>query len=185
MPERLRSDNGPEFIASCMQDWLKAQEIKTLYIKPGSPWENGHIESFHDKLRDECLNRELFGNLHEARVILEGWRVESNERRPHSALGYRTPSEYAGSRTNRFDGGCAPPNPAPLAAAGVRGELRINATSGKQTKTKTLRNLQNFSYDVSHLRGHANGRSGRGCRAWCYWNARSDWKCQGACSLHC
>jgi transposase InsO family protein len=71
VPEHLRSDNGPEFIASCMQDWLKAQEIKTLYIKPGSPWENGHIESFHDKLRDECLNRELFGNLHEARVILQ------------------------------------------------------------------------------------------------------------------
>ena len=71
VPEHLRSDNGPEFIASCMQDWLKAQEIKTLYIKPGSPWENGHIESFHDKLRDECLNRELFGNLQEARVILE------------------------------------------------------------------------------------------------------------------
>ncbi len=117
-----------EFIASCMQGWLKAQEIKTLYIKPGSPWENGHIESFHDKLRDECLNRELFGNLREARVILESWRLEYNERRPHSALGYRTPNEYAESRTNRLNGGCAPPNPAPLAAAGVRGELRINAT---------------------------------------------------------
>jgi putative transposase len=127
-PAHLRSDNGPEFIASCMQDWLKTQEIKTLYITPGSPWENGHIESFHDKLRDECINRELFGNLHEARVILESWRIEYNERRPHSALGYLTPSEYAESRTNRFDGGCAPPNPAPLAAAGVRGELSINAT---------------------------------------------------------
>ena len=126
-PGHLRSDNGPEFIASCMQDWLKAQGIKTLYIRPGSPWENGHIESFHDKLRDECLNRELFGTLHEARVILESWRVEYNDRRPHSALGYRTPNEYAGRRTNRFDGGCAPPNPAPLAAAGVRGELS-NAT---------------------------------------------------------
>ena len=127
-PEHLRSDNGPEFIATCMQDWLKAQEIKTFYITPGSPWENGHIESFHDKLRDECLNRELFGNLREARVILESWRLEYNERRPHSALGYRTPNEYAGTQINRFDGGCAPPNPAPLAAAGVRGELRINAT---------------------------------------------------------
>ena len=94
-----------------MQDWLKAQEIKTLYIKPGSPWENGHIESFHDKLRDECLNRELFGNLREVRVILESWRVEYNERRPHSALGYRTPNEYAGTQMNRFDGGCAPPTP--------------------------------------------------------------------------
>jgi putative transposase len=100
VPEHLRSDNGPEFIASCMHDWLKAQEIKTLYIKPGSPWENGHSESFHDKLRDEFLNRELFGNLHEARVLLESWRVEYNERRPHSALGYRTPNEYAENRTN-------------------------------------------------------------------------------------
>ena len=138
-PEHLRSDNGPEFIATCMQDWLKAQEIKTLYITPGSPWENGHIESFHDKLRDECLNRELFGNLREVRVILESWRVEYNERRPHSALGYRTPNEYAGTQMNRFDGGCAPPNPAPLAAAGVRGELRINATRW-QTNEKPFPN---------------------------------------------
>jgi YD repeat-containing protein len=99
---------NPRWIGS---GWLKAQEIKTLYIKPGSPWENGHIESFHDKLRDECLNRELFGNLHEARVILESWRVEYNERRPHSALGRGTPSEYAKNRTNRFDGGCAPQPP--------------------------------------------------------------------------
>ena len=81
VPEHLRSDNGPEFVAYCIQDWLQAKEIKTLYIKPGSPWENGHIESFHDKLGDECLNRELFGNLHDARVILESWRVEDNERK--------------------------------------------------------------------------------------------------------
>jgi putative transposase len=155
MPEHLRSDIGPEFIASCMQDWLKAQEIKTLYIKPGSPWENGHIASFHDKLRDECLNRELFGNLQEARVILESWRVEYNERRPHSSLGYQTPSEYAWRKTNRFDGGNAPPNPAPLAAAGVRGNSGATPQGGKQTKTKTLRNPQSFSYELSHPRGHA------------------------------
>ena len=145
VPEHLRSDNGPEFIASCMQDWLKAQEIKTLYIKPGNPWENGHIESFHDKLRDECLNRELFGNLQEARVILESWRVEYNERRPHSALGYRTPNEYAERKTNRFDGGCAPPNPAPLAAAGVREELMSNATrwqTNEKQNTKEPAELQ-------------------------------------------
>ena len=103
--------NEQQFIATCMQDWLKAQEIKTLYIAPGSPWENRHVESFHDTLRDECLNRELFGNLREVRVILESWRVEYNERRPHSALGYRTPNEYAGTQMNRFDGGYAPPKP--------------------------------------------------------------------------
>ena len=78
------------------------------FIKPGSPWQNGYIESFHDKLRDECLNRELFCNLREARVILESWRVEYNERRPDSSLGYQTPSKYARKRTNRFDGGCVP-----------------------------------------------------------------------------
>lgn len=94
-PRHLRSDNGPEFIAYAIQDWLKEQEVKTIYIKPGSPWENGHIESFHDKLRDECLNRELFGSLLEARIILEAWRNEYNHQRPHSALGYLTPAEYA------------------------------------------------------------------------------------------
>ena len=129
VPEHLRSDNGPEFIAYGMQDWLKAQRIKTLYIRPGSPWENGCIGGLHDKLRDECLNRELFGSLREARIILESWRVEYNERRPHSALGYRTPSEYARSGTNRFDEGAAPPQTlrrSPRQA--FRGELRSNAT---------------------------------------------------------
>jgi len=94
-PEHLRSDNGPEFIAYAIQDWLKERQIKTLYIRPGNPWENGHIESYHDKLRDECLNREIFGTLAEAQVILESWRVEYNERRPHSSLDYQTPEEYA------------------------------------------------------------------------------------------
>ena len=122
--QHLRSDNGPEFIAYAIVDWLAEQSIKTIYITPGSPWENGHIESFNDKLRDECLNRELFGSLLEARIILESWRVEYNTLRPHSSLGYRTPNQYARQLTNQFDGGCAPPNPAPLAAAGVRGEQR-------------------------------------------------------------
>ena len=94
-PRHLRSDNGPEFIAYAIQDWLKEQEIKTIYIRPGSPWENGHIESFHDKLRDECLNRELFGSLLEAQIVLEQWRSEYNDQRPHSSLGYQTPTEYA------------------------------------------------------------------------------------------
>jgi len=62
-PEHIRSDNGPEFIAYAIPDWLKENQIKVIYIEPGAPWENGHIESFHDKLRDECLNREIFGSL--------------------------------------------------------------------------------------------------------------------------
>jgi transposase InsO family protein len=97
----IRSDNGPEFIAKELREWLSAREIKTLYITPGSPWENGHIESFHDKLRGELLDREIFGSLREARVLIEGWRVEYNHFRPHSALGYSTPAEYANAlKTN-------------------------------------------------------------------------------------
>ena len=95
VPEHLRSDNGPEFIAYAIQDWLRERGVKTIYITPGSPWENAYIESFHDKFRDECLNRELFGSLLEARVIIEQWRVEYNGLRPHSALGYVTPNEFA------------------------------------------------------------------------------------------
>ena len=117
--------------------------IKTIYIKPGSPWENGHIESFHDKLRDECLNRELFGSLREARVVIEQWRCEYNQRRPHSSLGYQTPEEYAARQTNQFVGGCAPPNPAPLAAAGVRGKPGATAPARQQTtNNKPLAELQ-------------------------------------------
>ena len=93
-PEHIRSDNGPEFIAYAMQDWLTAHDVKTAYIRPGSPWEQGHVESFHDKLRDELLNREIFSNLNEAEVLLEGWRKEYNEYRPHSSLGYMTPADY-------------------------------------------------------------------------------------------
>lgn len=96
VPGHLRSDNGPEFIAYAIQDWLREKNVKTLYITPGSPWENAYIESFHDKLRDECLNREIFGSLWEARVVIEQWRLYYNAERPHSALGYQTPSEFAG-----------------------------------------------------------------------------------------
>lgn len=95
VPAHIRSDNGPEFIAYALQDWLYEAGVKTLYIEPGSPWENGHIESFHDKLRDECLNRELFGSLLEAKVLVEQWKIEYNQQRPHSSLGYQTPAEYA------------------------------------------------------------------------------------------
>jgi putative transposase len=113
-PEHLRSDNGPEFIAYAIQDWLRDKGVKTIYITPGSPWENGYIESFHDKLRDECLNREIFGSLLEARVVIEQWRLEYNTWRPHSSLGYRTPAEFAArdSASGRLRSGFAlPPSP--------------------------------------------------------------------------
>lgn len=110
VPEHLRSDNGPEFIAYAIQDWLKSKGVKTIYITPGSPWENAYIESFHDKLRDECLNRELFGSLLEAQVITEQWRLEYNGLRPHSALGYRTPDEFAAAHgSSRLRSGYALP----------------------------------------------------------------------------
>ena len=96
VPTHLRSDNGPEFIAYAIQDWLRDKNVKTIYITPGSPWENPYIESFHDKLRDECLNREIFGSLWEARVVIEQWRLYYNAERPHSSLRYQTPAEFAG-----------------------------------------------------------------------------------------
>jgi transposase InsO family protein len=81
-PRHLRSDNGPEFIAKAIQDWLEHTAIQTDYIRPGAPWEQAFIESFHDKLRDEYLNREILPMLAEARLILEAWRVEYNQKRP-------------------------------------------------------------------------------------------------------
>lgn len=101
VPSHLRSDNGPEFIAYAIQDWLRDKNVKTIYITPGSPWENAYIESFHDKLRDECLNREIFGSLWEARVVIEQWRLYYNAARPHSSLGYQTPNEFAGRAIGR------------------------------------------------------------------------------------
>ncbi len=95
VPKFLRSDNGPEFVAKAVCRWLETSGCQTLFITPGSPWENGYIESFFDKLRDECLNREVFRNGREAQAIVENWRQEYNNYRPHSSLGYLTPAEFA------------------------------------------------------------------------------------------
>ena len=92
VPEHIRSDNGPEFTAKVVRSWLARVGVKTLFIEPGSPWENGYIESFNGKLRDELLNGEIFYTLKEAKVLIERWRVEYNTVRPHSALGYRPPA---------------------------------------------------------------------------------------------
>ena len=94
-PEFLRSDNGSEFIANAIKEWLATANVKTLYIEPGSPWENGYSESFHSRFRDEFLNRELFTTLAEAKVLVEQYRVAHNHERPHSSLGWRTPAEFA------------------------------------------------------------------------------------------
>ncbi|MGA9570798.1 MAG: IS3 family transposase [Candidatus Acidiferrales bacterium] len=95
IPKNIRSDNGPEFVAKELRHWLAKVGTGTLYIEPGSPWENGYCESFNGKLRDECLNGEIFYSLKEAQIVIEKWRVEYNMKRPHSALGYRPPAPAA------------------------------------------------------------------------------------------
>ena len=94
-PDYLRSDNGPEFTAKAVREWLSRVGVKTLYIEPGSPWENGYNESFNGKLRDELLNREIFYTSREAQILIERWRQEYNTVRPHSALGSRPPAPEA------------------------------------------------------------------------------------------
>jgi len=95
IPDHIRSDNGSEFSAKSVRGWLNRLGVKTLFIEPGSPWENGYIESFNGKLRDELLNGEVFDTILEARVITENWRKHYNQIRPHSSLGYRPPSPEA------------------------------------------------------------------------------------------
>jgi putative transposase len=95
IPEHIRSDNGPEFTARAIRKWFNNIGVKTLYIEPGSPWENGYIESFNGKLRDELLNREIFTTLEEAKVLIVQWQREYNQIRPHSALGYQPPAPEA------------------------------------------------------------------------------------------
>jgi len=105
-PEHVRSDNGPEFIAKELRRWLNRAAVRTLYIQKASPWENGYVESFNGKLRDELLNRELFLSVPEARYVLDEWREEYNHCRPHSGLNWQTPAAYAAklvdSKTEAF-----------------------------------------------------------------------------------
>lgn len=101
-PEHIRSDNGPEFVSKEIKRWLDQAQVRTLYIQKASPWENGYVESFNGKLRDELLNRELFLGLAEARYVLDEWRNDYNHRRPHSGIGWQTPAGYA-ARLNDAD----------------------------------------------------------------------------------
>jgi putative transposase len=116
-PDHIRSDNGSEFTAKAVRDWLRRVDVKTLYIEPGSPWENGYNESFNGKLRDELLNGEIFYSLKEAQVLIEHWRCHYNTLRPHSALGYRPPAP----ETIRPHAGDLP-----SAAQGLRADHRIH-----------------------------------------------------------
>ena len=98
-PRSLRSDNGPEFVSRAILRWLRDERIETALIDPGKPWQNGANESFNGKLRDECLGMHWFKNRVEAKVVIEDWRREYNEDRPHSSLGNLTPAEYAKSHS--------------------------------------------------------------------------------------
>lgn len=95
VPRAIRSDNGPEFVAQEIQRWLRQVEVTTLYVAPGSPWQNGYAESFHSRLRDEFLAREVFECLAAARKLTTAWKEDYNQVRPHSSLGYQTPAEFA------------------------------------------------------------------------------------------
>jgi transposase InsO family protein len=115
VPDFIRSDNGPEFIALAVQEWIARRGFKTLYIKPGSPWQNAYSESFNSRFRDEFLNRESFASVLEAKVLGKQYRQDYNHSRPHSALEYQTPVEFAqrslaaASATLRQPQGCALP----------------------------------------------------------------------------
>jgi putative transposase len=113
VPGHIRSDNGPEFVAKAVRDWITAVGARTAFIEPGSPWENGYCESFNSKLRDELLNGEIFYSLAEARIVIEGWRQHYNTKRPHSSLGYRPPAPAAAPWP------AAPPQPASPATSNV------------------------------------------------------------------
>ena len=125
-PEFLRSDNGPEFIAGVIQRWLKENGIKTIYIEPGSPWQNGFVESFHGRFRDECLNREQLWTLTEARVVVGDYRREYNQERPHSRLGYESPAVFAARSC---------PFPAPV---GLRPSSAGNGQSNNENISSTM-----------------------------------------------
>ncbi len=94
-PAYIRSDNGPEFIAEAIKGWLESSGVRTLYIEPGAPWENAYSETFISRLRDELLDREVFASLKEAKVLAKDYRDHYNQQRPHGALGYLTPAEFA------------------------------------------------------------------------------------------
>ncbi len=113
-PEYIRSDNGPEFTAGLIREWLERVDVDTLFIEPGSPLENGYVESFNGKFRDEFLNLEILYTLHEAKVLIERWRKEYNTIRPHSSLGYRPPAPEV---IRSFSPGSAPLHPAETAFA--------------------------------------------------------------------
>ena len=109
-PAYIRSDNGPEFTAKKVKKWLSDMGVKTLFIEPGSPWENGYMESFNSHMRDECLDRELFVSIEELRYVTERYKLDYNHHRPHQGLGYMTPALFAATAAKK-ESGALPPSP--------------------------------------------------------------------------
>ena len=137
-PRYLRSDNGPEFVARAVLEWIAGQKIETALIDPGKPWQNGVGESFNGKFRDECLSMEWFLSRAEAKVVIEAWRRHYNEVRPHSSLGYLTPAEFAASiqqinaapasATGRSAARCRGFAPRPVATPSLKGQSKKQET---------------------------------------------------------
>jgi putative transposase len=125
-PAYIRSDNGPEFTAKKVKKWLKDMGVKTLFIEPGSPWENGFVESFNSHLRNECLDREIFVSIDELRYVTERWLLDYNHHRPHQSLGYMTPAEFAAVAARRS--GALPPCPRDLSHDGSE---HVNKEAGQ------------------------------------------------------
>ena len=138
--DHIRSDNGPEFTAKKVTEWLDRLNVKTLFIEPGSPWENGYNESFNGTLRYELLDVELFDTLLEAKVLIERWRVQYNTIRPHSSLGYHPPAPEAILMDRLRSGSTEGPCPFPLTprSASARGEGRGDGEGGRANKPRIL-----------------------------------------------
>ena len=130
VPEHIRSDNGPEFVAGKVRSWLGRLGVKTAFIEKGSPWQNAYIESFNGKLRDELLNREIFDTVQEAQVLLWRWRDEYNHHRPHSSLGYRSPAEARAAKAQCEDERQAGPEQMPDFTTGLQQRGRSPALQG-------------------------------------------------------
>ena len=113
-PQHIRSENGPEFVAKAVCRWLEKADVKTLFVAKGSPWENGYVESFNGKLRDELLNQEIFLSMHEARWVIDRWRLDYNHYRIHSSLNYQTPAEFAAPCVLPATAAPSPPEHSPL-----------------------------------------------------------------------
>jgi hypothetical protein len=137
VPAYIRSDNGPEFTAGSIREWLARVEVDALFIEPGSPWENGYVESFNGKFRDELLNGEIFYTLTEAQILIERWRREYNTIRPHSSLGYRPPAPEAMLPCRVAGGDCSPPALTEPDLWTTHPALQIDISSAEQLELST------------------------------------------------